>query len=343
MEIGTPIDETPATYQARLLGMDQQSDMTREMGKMEADERILPLVTYLRSRPEVVIARPTLGLTLYTADPLFWAQRGARALFERYCEIAGDQLRFFTTSTHTGWRKFEVDDLPNLAHHLTLSAMSHRVRNLFEFRAADTTAAATRSFTYRELDPERSDRTGYVQLLFEPDFDPDEVFQLAIQIAQEFPIYSGLGGWTMSISRRFEREAFDRIHAQCKRFLALDAQRADSMAYHTRAALPGTSWLTLIGTPLCEHLELSGPELAAHPWKEQVAVMPLGAATLIRAGERPTLGDVNLMQYPSAISEVAHRLAPYQANELPILPGPFSVEDTSARWRNRFVEPTEWM
>jgi hypothetical protein len=70
--------------------------------------------------------------------------------------------------------------------------------------------------------------------------------------------------------------------------------------------------------------------------------MPLTHGTLVRAGERPTLGDLNALVYPAAYAEVAHRLAPL----LPADPRPFpqwgdDAKETAA-WVRRFVAPEGW-
>jgi hypothetical protein len=122
----------------------------------------------------------------------------------------------------------------------------------------------------------------------------------------------------------------------------MDVQVPEVGSWHAKEGLVGASWLTLVGAPLAERLGLDLPGLRAHPWRAEVAVLPLQRATLIRAGRSPILGDVNLMEYPEAQAEVAGVLAPYQRQELAVLPGRFGEEDATARWARRFVEPMEW-
>ncbi|MBC7174226.1 MAG: DUF3396 domain-containing protein [Polyangiaceae bacterium] len=71
-------------------------------------------------------------------------------------------------------------------------------------------------------------------------------------------------------------------------------------------------------------------------------MMPLSRATLVRAGERPELGDQNALEYPQALREVAQRLDPFFVKELPEFPGRFTVEERTSAWFHRFDFPEKW-
>ncbi len=301
------------------------------------------LATRLRAAPEVVVTRMTLGLTIYLADGHFWASSGARSLYERFAESVGvGSLRWFCTSTNAAWRVVTPEIVPLLADHLSVKHLARRARHLFEFRIADDTAAPSIAYTYREIDPSHPRRSGFVQLAFPAHFSVDELLQLAIEVGQRLPIYSAVAGWVPSYSRHHEREAFRRIYNQCRRYLGMDVQVPEVGSWHAKEGLVGASWLTLVGAPLAERLGLDLAGLRTHSWRAEVAVFPLQRATLIRAGRSPSLGDVNLMEYPAAQAEVARVLAPYQRQELAVLPGRFGEEDATPRWARRFVEPMAW-
>jgi hypothetical protein len=309
---------------------------------MTFEPTMLPVRVFLQGDPSHNVARPALGLTLYLADHAHWAHGGAASVFGRFVDLVGPSLCWFSTSTHPSARRFDSDILGSLAEHLAVQGLTTRVRHLFEFRVADDPNAASASFTYREVDPAQSTRAASLSLTFPHDFSTDDVLQLAIEIAHEHPFHSGIAGWTVSYSRRAEREAFSHAHLQCKRFLGLDVQYPDAMAWYATTGLPGVGWLTMIGDPLLERLALAPATLTGREWSSDVGVMRLRKGVLVRAGDKPMLGDLNRVELVPALHEVAALLGPHLVAEPPPLPGTFGIEDTTARWFRRFVDPSEW-
>lgn len=216
--------------------------------------------------------------------------------------------------------------------------MSGGLRPFFELRWVDDPGAARAGFVYREIDTDRSPRTGCVQFLFPPEQGPDDVLALAMELAQQAPFASGVGGWTARFNPATAPTAFREIRLWTRRYAGLDVQLPDRWAYVARQGLTTVSWLSLLGPALAARLAERAP--ASPP--DGLAAMRFARGLLVRAGDRPTLGDSHLMEHPSALHAAARHLAPVLAPELPALsPLHWDAQATQA-WQRRFLEPDHW-
>lgn len=272
--------------------------------------RPLPIPpAYLVRDPSVSVLRAALGLTLYLDDPMHWAREGAVASlrsFLAHAPAAGE--RWFTTSAMASWEPLTDATLARIEEALTLPWGRRAPRHLLHVRLADDTGAPTLGWQYREIDDGRPG--------------------------------AGVGGYLGVINPSESPTAFQLLRAWCRRYLGLDAQHPDTAARYAQRALPGTNWITMLGPTLRSALP-PGADLAA-PWSEPVAVIPLSRGALVRAGESPTLGDVNTLTAPAAYAEVAHRLATLLPASPPELPHWDADAKETAAWMRRFVEPEAW-
>jgi hypothetical protein len=300
----------------------------------------------LTNNAAITVARPALGLVLYLDDPLVWARQAARAVLLGFMErVNARELQLFTTSVKPGYHSITGNDMAKLLHDLPLPAARATVRHLLWLRVVDNPHAARLGFSYREIDAENQRRCGFVEMVFPPDFDPRVLADFAAQIAGQWPLLAGVGGYMLSWNLREAATAHDAALPLCRRFLGLDFQDPDQLAWAVPQGLPGTGWLTLVGRRHAEGLEIDLPALEKRAWETPVAVRGLKHAHLIRAGESPDLGDLNRLAYPSAYAEVARVLAPYFIEE----PPPFLGErwneqpELAASWMRRLVDPEGWV
>ncbi len=306
--------------------------------------KFLPERIFFHADPTVTVARPTLGLTLYLDDARAWASEHAASFFSTFLSsIDVSQLNFFTTSVLLDWRPLEPDQLDELREHLSPGGLVGRMRHMFQFSVTDDLWAPRLGFVYREVDPSRSPaQRGYIQVFLPVTTNSDDLLALAIQAAQMYPIWAGVGGYTASWNRRKPRNAFKPVYQWCKRCLGMDVQAPDAMSHRVIDGLPGASWLTIVGNAARDRWEMDIGALQNRTWRREVAVMPLTAATLIRAGSRPEAGDVNKLDYPEALSEAAQALEPYLVKEPPELPGEFGEGECTDAWMRRFSFPEQW-
>jgi hypothetical protein len=293
----------------------------------------------LRDAQHVSVACPTLGLTLYLTDMIAWARGAATAALAawlRHCP-AGSPT-WYTTSGMADWEPVLGDTMPALLEQVSSPDLL-RVRHLFWFRVVDDTGAPSAGFSYRETNEARGPG-GWLQLFLPEDTDPGRLLALTEELADLAPFLCGVGGHLASWNAHEKPTAFWDIRDWCRRHLGLDVQDPDQMAWHARQRLPGTSWLTLIGDPFEARADaLAAVETRPGPF----TVTRRKHGLLVRAGERPDLGDVNTLTFPAAYAAVARRLAPFlvTGDELEF-PGGFVDHGDTGAWLRRFVEPEGW-
>jgi hypothetical protein len=79
-------------------------------------------------------------------------------------------------------------------------------------------------------------------------------------------------------------------------------------SFMPRTKCRGSRWLTLLGPALLE--ELGGRDVLRNKLDPGVAVMAGGDGVLLRAGERPELGDVNRAEFAPLLRSVAAAIEP---------------------------------
>lgn len=304
-----------------------------------------PLVAsvMLDAEPDTSVARVALALTLYVHDVEPWEHGGALAACRALFEVCPPKnLRWFTTSRLDRWHCLSAEAVPDVVTHLEWAGATPR--HCFGFWLADEPGAASCLFHYRAIDPRRSARAGVVTFALPQDSDPGLLWQLALAVGTRLPFSAGIGGYAASWNRLHSRTAFHEIRAWCRRYLGLDVQDPDRMAWAVGRAVPGTSWLTLVGPRLLDAWGETAASYAAHPWTSpEVLALPLArGGVLLRAGARPTLGDVHRLEYPTAYAEVARRLAARLPEAPPPMTGGFFVNEDTTEWMRRFVEPEGW-
>ncbi|AGC48156.1 hypothetical protein MYSTI_06883 [Myxococcus stipitatus DSM 14675] len=300
-----------------------------------------PGVDVLEDNPAATVTRCALGLTLYLDEPLVWAGEGAVALLNRYLKLAPvERLAWYTTSTLSEWRRFTPRVAEDVLRSLAVPWSEVRVRHLFTFRLVDDLGAPGLGFIYKEMESSRG-RKGFLQILLPEEHDPAQLLQVAKEIGERWPVLCGVGGYVGTWNEWVKSTAFWSLYRSSHRYLGLDIQDPDSMAWSVSEGLPGCNWLTLVGARLAQTLELDVPALQSHPWRKGVQVHALRGATLIQAGEAPTLGDVNALEYPSAYAEAARVLEPYFVKAPTEYWGGFQEEQKTRPWLHRLAHVEE--
>lgn len=295
----------------------------------------------LADAPDVGVVRLALGLTLYLDQPAVWAERAASKVFRSFCSrVPSGSLEWYTTSQLEEWNSVDGDRLEEIA--TALSTWLGHPRHLLQLRVVDDTDAPSCGFVYREIDPRRARRAPTLELILPPGSDPALLHELAVEVASTAPILCGTGGYLATWNPHEKSTAFWDIHGWCKRFVGIDVQDPDAMAWRVLEGLPGTNWLTLLGPGLADRLQLDWKALAAGTWDPGTDVRSLPHALLVRAGDAPTVGDLNAGEYPVAYAQAARRLGHVLVKDPPEYWGGFHENQDTAKWLRRFVEPEGW-
>lgn len=289
-------------------------------------------------------ARVALGLTVYLAEPFFWAQSGAGEALRMFLANAPvDEVAVYSTSTMSHWQQVSSQGLGTLQSALSAWSWSEgRLRHLFNFQLADETGAPSTGFYYREIDPARQERAGVLQITLPQSADPADLLQIALEIGNLGPFWCAVGGYAARFDWVRKRDAFTRIYLWCQRYLGVDVQDPEELAWVVKTGIPGSNWITMIGDAQADALGFDFDAARAHPWASDVGALPLGHGLLLRAGDEPTAGDVNAMEYPREYAEVARFLAPWILEKPPEYWGVFGGKEQTAAWMRRFVDPTGW-
>lgn len=299
----------------------------------------------LTARPEVAVSRLALGLTLYIEGGLAWAQTHAVAALERFVRLVPQRDSWwFTTSMLSDWRRVSErrGTTAELRDALGIHWNKSRARHLFWFRLVDDTTAPGLGMSYLEVDDQRSARTGFLQIFLPQDEEPARLLELARELGESAPFVNGVGGYLATWNHWTRGTSFWSIHKWCRRFVGIDVQVPDEMAWLARAGLPGSNWLTLLSASFIERLEIDVGALRERPAPHGTAVLEMGRGALVRAGDAPTIGDVNMLGYPAAYAESARLLAPYFVDAPPRLWGGFYDDDQSVKWFRRLLDPEGW-
>ncbi len=296
----------------------------------------------LRRDPGTRVVRVALGLGAWLAEPMSWAAQGVPKLLEALLEDAPDAPLWFTTSLITEWRRVSAarareEILAALPPHW----LRGRPRHFFSFEVSDDPQLPSFGLAYREVDPARAARPSTVELTLAQEGEPARLLHLARRLADIGPFLAAVGGYAARWNRAHRRLALAQVRVWCKRYLGLDVQDVDEMAWRVPGGLPGSNWLTFVGDPLADRLKVDLGALVAGPWSAGVEAERLPRGLLLRAGPAPVLGDVNRGELPSAYAEVARRLASAFVKDPPeYWTGP--DEEDTAKWLRRLVEPEGW-
>jgi hypothetical protein len=290
------------------------------------------------------VVRVALGLTAYLAEPEFWAREGAQRALDLLLQspVAG-QLRSYTTSVMTRWQEAGPKKLQELRQGLNSRVLvQDRPRHFMFFRLADVPNCPSVGFSYTEVDPRRSERSAVLELTLPQAHPSEELLALATTLGKLGPLHCLVGGYVVRWNVLHQKTAFNQFYRWAQRYLGLDIQDAEALAEFTPSALPGSNWLTLVSARVARAREFELAALQRVRWKQPVAVSAVGENLLLRAGERPTLGDLNRLSYPEAYAEVARQLEPLFVEEPPEFWGQFTNTAHTGAWLRRLVGARDW-
>ena len=289
-------------------------------------------------------ARTALGLTLYLDEPLRWSHSHAGDLFGSFLALVGpERLRFWTNEAMSTWKRVDRDFLAHASSSISTGGMSRYIRHQYGIQIANDPGAPSLAFRYKELDPARGPRASYLQIVLPLDHDPNDLVQLALEVANAYPVRFAAGGFVGTWNPQARTTAWTRLYGWSRRYLGLDLAYPERWSWHLAKGLPCPSWITLLGRRHMDALGIDGAALLGRAWRQDVTAFPLPEAIVLRAGEQPSLGDRNCIHYPAAIAEVACALDPWMLVEPPPFPGRFTEEEATDAWLHRFAFPERWV
>ena len=293
------------------------------------------------------VARVAQGLTLYLAGPAAWAGGGVLTAFDAFlAAVPQNDVFYYTSSMIAQWhpvtsqegRQSLREALPAWSN----QGMGQGVRHGFRFEYVDDPGAPTRGFQYREIDPARADRTPVLEITLPFSTPQETLLELAKNIAQAGDYWCGVGGYVARWNWMRKRLAFTQAYKWCGRWLGLDVQDGDMMAWHAKDGLPGTGWLTFIGGPFAARNGIGLDGLRAHPWQHGVTAQDVGDGLMVQAGTKLDAGDTNTLAFPEPYAESAKTLAPHFVQDTDEYWGMFGGRKHTNIWLRRWEDLTAW-
>lgn len=309
---------------------------------MREGQEIPPPPAVLTALPHVTVARVALGLTLYLDEPMTWSQQGAAEVLSALIELLPpERLAWCTTSMIPDWHRVGPHTIEALLPQLS-SMWFQQVRHLLWFRLVDDVHAPAASFSYREVDNARGGRSSWLQLFLPVEQGADDLMQLALRVGHEWPVLHGVAGYAASWNPHEKGTAFSAMRPWAKRWWGLDLQDPEGSSWHAERSLSGTGWLTLLGRRFLRLRGVDPESLAQRAWPHQVSAMRVRGGLILKAGPRPTLGDMNRLAFPHAYAAVGRALADLLPEAPPDFWGTWHTEKDALAWARRLVDPEGW-
>ncbi|MFE6923497.1 type VI immunity family protein [Nocardia sp. NPDC057663] len=228
-------------------------------------------------------------------------------------------------------------------------------------RAKDT-AECSYTLNIRGIPPADDDRprAAFCEVIVPVDEDPERLARLTTELTELLPVRSGYGGYSAYVwDSDAAEDPYQRVFSWCRRFFALDVGQVDGWLEAATEHVVGAGWLTVLGSAFVTHL--AGPSLPAFTTPGITVTRAQGGGVVIRASERPSLGDVHRGEYPVAVAEVDRYLLPLktggwhhtstwwatpgQAWQLTYgeLPGGFADHRATSAWLTRLIDPQRFL
>jgi hypothetical protein len=295
------------------------------------------LDTLTREQDGEVYAKLCLDLTIYWRGSAFDRVDGILHFYERAMKEIGSALKFYETGTMSGAKPLRKDALEMLPTWLG----KKRRRDIYMLNlesGAHRAEPSDRNF-YFAADEEDDEPLGVMRLALPIDRakKPDDYVKLVEDLVRDLNFESGHAGYALNWDSRGDMagEALMHMMAVAGRYYGVDLFELDvtlvSMRQTKPAGIKCVNWLTLLGTELAALA--GGVDALTTKLPKPCRVVPLPTGILIRAGDRPTLGDRQENADLSAYAAVGRVLAPFRfVNHQPL----FGDEDTTNRWLSRF-------
>ncbi|TIM45814.1 MAG: DUF3396 domain-containing protein [Mesorhizobium sp.] len=185
------------------------------------------------------------------------------------------------------------------------------------------------------------DRSNYVQILMPASVlsdDPGGFVAFVTDICHNFPLSSGHAGYVLERSPYAPNKAYDLAYPLAMRHPGADISDMFEASYAVKEdGIKGVNWLTMLGPHFVE--QLGGTQKIRSQPKPENQIIETRNGVILKAGERPEIGDVNRQVELSAYRAAFKTIKPILVEWYPS----FNLqrddeEDLTMRWVHRFDE-----
>jgi len=140
---------------------------------------------------------------------------------------------------------------------------------------------------------------------------PNEFLQIVIDLCNQVPFLSGHAGFVFERSPYQEARSYQIAYALGMRYVGVDIADIFNVPYAVeRDGVKGVNWLTILSYPFLE--ELGGRPAIDHLTSKNIDVIDTKYGVILKAGDKPQIGDVNRGKLPEEYRLVYNVIKPLQ-------------------------------
>lgn len=245
------------------------------------------------------VAAICFGITLFADRPVSSFYAGALKAFALYRKLVGDDaLKVYATDTMRQHKPVSKRALTLLDTWLAPNAPARETIDI-EYSDADPYDEAPRrrfAITGEEVAEAADTWPSVVRIALDPVWGTErneEIMEFVLKLAELIPVRSGYAGFAFEYSKYHLEEGCEHAWQQSMRHPGIDihSPRARERFATLKDSIRTIGWLTLLDDAFVS--ELGGRKALAKELPQSVEVCDIDGGVLLRAGERPALGDVN--------------------------------------------------
>lgn len=258
-------------------------------------------------------------ITVYWASSIFDHVEGVLNFYRQAIEIIGSEVTFFETGDMAGALPFTPEMFNLLPKWLSrpdqmqdtymLTLETHKLPNMPSDKALDIWAVE-----YPE------DKAGALRLVLPYSFldqSPVQFIDLTRKLVEKIDFHSGHAGFAINWDYKGEyaSESRKQMAGFARRFLGIDLPDIACTLCALNSGIKSVNWLTLLGNEMIS--KIGGKQTLRASLSEEIGIVTLEHGVIVRAGEKPGLGDVNRQDFLPAYREVGKALAKIRAHGHP--------------------------
>lgn len=270
--------------------------------KRKREGELIEKISIIDTDSRIPLLRPVLELTVFSTTARAQATEGFLSFYRRFFERDGESLRWYKTNTMKHCRKLPASGIDQFTSILTdrrgASSCLLGIEQHSGTTSDDYAPPSFEFFSEEDLsDPEDPVQRSFLRICWpvEEASRPDEVVEFVKSALVGVPFSSGFCGYSyywntgnVTAQRRLAHVNREWL----LRFPGLNYGDPITFLGFADLGILGVGWLTVLSPSLVD--SVGGEDALRDALPEQAALLPIpDAGSVIRAGEKPELGDVN--------------------------------------------------
>ncbi len=263
-------------------------------------------------RGELVLARLTFGIDLYTNASFYDHPAAALVPFEQFLDwCPPEEVKFYATETMSVHKPVTNRVLGMLPTWFKPGAPRKKWVAL-EIKSGDTPQDAP-EFKFHIWAVDMSKQANIVSLAVPSVWGvdkPDELLNAVQRLCDVFPFHSGLAGYAIERSHYQKEDAETHAWQMTMRHPGVDIVRIpDDARALGGGTVKGVGWLTLLGQAIVT--QLGGVNALSRKLGGDIEVIETKNGVIVKAGPQPEAGDLNRSRVLPLYIQVYEVVAPW--------------------------------